>query len=86
MKLLCKGQKPPANGDLVVSELGFRLVKKGEMVEVDQTMGDILLKKYPRNFALSPEIDTKIVEDYSDKQMKVYKKKKEKNSEDLDFV
>jgi hypothetical protein len=100
IKLECKGQIPPANGDLVIVELGHKLVKKGEVIEVDDTKGEILLTKYPRNFKvyvapepeLTKEPEQKNIEDYSDKQMKEYNRKSGKkgdkvsDSDQVEFV
>lgn len=98
MLLRCVGQKPPANGDLIIIELGYKLVKKGEVIDIDDTMANILLEKYPRNFIKEikeiKEVSNiaKQVEEYSDKQIKEYSdkqiksKKTKTKGEDLDFV
>jgi hypothetical protein len=82
-KIKCIGQKPPSNGDLVVADLGYRIVKKGEVFEADETLSKILVEKYA-GVLVYETVAEKNLEVESNKMLKKVERKKAV-SEDVDF-
>ena len=58
MKLQCKGQSPRFDGAIVFPELGYVAVSAGEVIEVTEAQGKVLLKKYEQCLSIVEESET----------------------------